>query len=94
MIKHIVCFKLKEGESPLKAKEVLLSMTGNVPTAKNIQVFIDELKSPRSYDVLLEVILDDFNALAVYQQDDYHCNVVKKYMHAVCASSVAMDFTL
>ena len=94
MIKHIVCFKLKEGESPIKAKEVLLSMTGNVPTAKNIQVFIDELHSNRSYDVMLEVILDDFDALQVYQQDDYHCNVVKKQMHAVCASSIALDFTL
>lgn len=94
MIKHIVCFKLKEGESPLKAKEVLLSMTGNVPTAKNIVVSIDELHSARSFDVMLEVILDDFKALEEYQVDAYHVEVVKKHMHAVTEKSIAMDFTL
>ena len=94
MIKHVVCFKLNEGESPLKSKEVLLSMIGNVPTAKSIQVRINELKSPRNYDVMLEVILDDFAALDVYQQDEYHCSVVKKYLQAVTEKSIAMDFTL
>ena len=45
MIKHVVCFKLKDGESPEKAKEVLLSMQGNVPMLKGIEVGVDELKS-------------------------------------------------
>ena len=94
MIKHVVCFKLKEGESPLKAKEVLLSMIGNVPTAKCITVGIDELKSSRSFDVMLEVILEDFTALKEYQEDAYHCNVVKKHMNAVTEKSIALDFTL
>ena len=40
MIKHVVCFKLNEGESPEKAKEVLLSMKGNVPMLKDIEVGI------------------------------------------------------
>lgn len=94
MIKHVVCFKLKEGESTQKAKEVLLSMIGNVPTAKGITVGVDELKSSRSFDVMLEVILEDFNALNEYQTDPYHCNVVKKHMHAVTEKSIALDFTL
>ena len=38
MIKHIVCFKLNDGESPEKAKEVLLGMKGNVPMLKEIDV--------------------------------------------------------
>ncbi|MCQ2399373.1 MAG: Dabb family protein [Clostridia bacterium] len=93
MVKHIVCFKLNEGESPLKAKEVLLSMVGNVPTAKKIEVFLDELHSGRSYDVMLQVTVDSFDALNEYQNDPYHCGVVKKHMHAVAVSSIAMDFT-
>ena len=94
MIKHIVCFKLKEGEDKQKAKDVLLSMIGNVPTAKGISVHVDELKSPRSFDVILEVILEDFKALEEYQVDPYHCDVVKKHMHAVTEKSIALDFTL
>lgn len=94
MIKHIVCFKLKDGESAQKAKEVLLSMTGKVPTAKAISVGVDELHSARSFDIILEVLLDDFKALEEYQVDPYHCEVVKKHMHAVAEKSIALDFSL
>ncbi|MDY6367830.1 MAG: Dabb family protein [Clostridia bacterium] len=94
MIKHVVCFKLKEGESKEKAKEVLLSMKGNVPTIRSIEVGIDELHSARSYDIILEVLLDDFDALKEYQADEYHCSVVKKHMHAVRESSISIDFKL
>lgn len=94
MIKHVVCFKLNEGESPEKAKEVLLSMQGNVPMLRGIEVGIDELHSARSYDVILLVVLDDLDALSAYQVDEYHVNVVKKHMHAVTKSSVSIDFEI
>ena len=92
MIKHIVCFKLNDGESPEKAKEVLLSMKGNVPMLKEIEVGVDCLHSARSYDVYLSVVLVDMKTLEEYQKDEYHCNVVKKHMHAVTKSSVSIDF--
>ena len=94
MIKHIVCFKLNEGESPEKAKEVLLSMKGNVPMLKGIEVGVDLLHSARSYDVILAVSLDDMTALEDYQKDAYHCDVVKKHMHAVTEKSVAIEFEI
>ena len=94
MIKHVVCFKLNDGESPLVAKQVLLSMNGNVPMLRGIEVGIDELRSPRSYDVMLTVLLDDMQALADYQVDGYHVGVVKKHMHAVTKTSVSMDYTI
>lgn len=92
MIKHIVCFKLKQGESAEKAKEVLLSMQGNVPMIKGIEVGVDKLHSERSFDVVLTVLLDDMDALESYQKDPYHCSVVKTHMHAVREKSVAIDY--
>ena len=70
MIKHIVCFKLKDNsvENCEKAKEVLLSMKGNVPLIRDIAVGVDFLHSERSYDVILEVVLDDAKALEDYQK--------------------------
>lgn len=96
MIKHIVCFKLAEPseEACLRAKEVLLSMIGNVPTIRAIEVGCDILHSPRSYDIYLAVTVDDRAALDEYQNDKYHCGVVKTHMHAVTASSVAVDFEI
>ena len=94
MIKHIVCFKLKEGESPEKAKEVLLSMKGNVPMLIDIEVGLDLLHSARSYDVILQVTIKDMKTLEEYQQDAYHVSVVKKHMHAVVEKSVAIDYDI
>ncbi len=94
MLKHVVCFKLNEGESPEKAKEVLLSMQGNVPMLRGIEVGIDELRSPRSYDVMLTVLLDGFDVLNAYQNDGYHVSVVKKHMHAVSQTSVSIDYVI
>ena len=92
MIKHVICFKLKQGESVQKAKDVLLSMEGNVPMLRGIEVGVDVLHSARSYDLILNVLLDDMDALAAYQKDAYHCDVVKTHMHAVVESSVAVDY--
>ena len=94
MIKHIVCFKLKDNsyEKCLEAKEVLLSMKGNVSLLVDIKVGIDFLHSERSYDIILETVFNTKEDLAAYQVDKYHCEVVKKYMHAVREASIAIDY--
>ena len=96
MFRHIVCFKLADStpEKCAKAREVLLSMRQNVPLAKHIEVYVDELHSARSFDVMLQVDLASFADLDAYQNDPYHCDVVKKHMHAVAERSIAMDFEL
>ena len=94
MIKHIVCFKLKNGEDVNKAKEVLLSMKGNIPLIRDIEVGVNILPSERSYDLILSVVLDDMKALEDYQNDPYHVNVVKTHMHKVRSASVAVDFEI
>ena len=94
MIKHIVCFKLKDNsyEKCLEAKEVLLSMKGNVSLLVDINVGIDFLHSERSYDIILETVFNTKEDLQLYQVDKYHCEIVKKYMHAVRESSIAIDY--
>ena len=94
MVKHIVCFKLKDNseENCKKAQEVLLSMKDNVELLRDIQVGVDFLHSERSCDVVLEGVVDDRAALEAYQNHPYHVNVVKKHMHAVRESSVSADY--
>lgn len=94
MIKHIVCFKLTDNseEKKKEAAERLLSMKGNVDLIKEIEVGTDFLGSERSFDVILQVVLDDEKALDLYQKDEYHCNYVKTYMHSVEERSVAIDY--
>ena len=96
MIKHIVCFKLSDN-SPAevqKAANILRSMEGKVPQIRDIEVGCDFLHSPRSFDIILQVVLDDAEALNDYQNDPYHCEVVKTHMHTVAERSVALDYNL
>ena len=94
MIKHIVCFKMKEGGSVEEARQMLLSMRGREETALAVEVGVDALHSPRSYDLVLIVTLADFAALERYQTAGYHAKTVKPYMHTVTdtAKSVSVDF--
>lgn len=94
MVKHIVCFKLSDpsDEGKKKARDILLSMVGNVPTIRQIEVGCDFLGSARSFDIVLQVLLDDKNALEEYQNDAYHCNVVKTYMRANTTATVTIDY--
>ncbi|HIU68475.1 MAG: Dabb family protein [Clostridiales bacterium] len=96
MIRHIVCFKLKDNSEEVcqKTKEILLSMKGRVPQVLDIEVGADFLHSPRSYDIILQVKLQDRDALDAYQNDPYHCGVVKKHMHAVQSASISVDYML
>lgn len=94
MIKHVVCFKIKEEYKNRieEAKKTLLSMKGMVSTVLDINVGIDLLHSERSYDIILEVILESMEHLEIYQKDLYHCTVVKPLMHEIRCASVAVDF--
>ena len=96
MIKHIVCFKLKEPtpENCNKAAEILLSMRDNIDYIKEIEVGKDFLHSPRSFDIFLSVVLENAEMLDVYQADKYHCDVVKTHMNAVTEKSVCLDFEI
>ncbi len=96
MMRHIVCFKLQDPseENCRQAREILLSMKENVPLVRDISVGVDFLHSARSYDIILQVTLDGREDLEPYQNDPYHVNVVKKHMHQVAASSIAVDYDL
>lgn len=94
MMKHVVCFKLKDRTQAPRAREVLLSMEGRVEQIRSIQVGLDFLASPRSYDVILEVVLENREALESYQNHPYHVDVVKEHMHRVAETSVSIDYEL
>jgi len=96
MIKHVVCFKLKDNSEVVceKTKDVLLSMKTNVKYVKDIEVGIDFLHSPRSYDIHLTVLLENKEALDLYQDDPYHADVVKQYMNGVSETSITVDYEM
>ena len=96
MIKHIVCFKIKDEYKNrlLEAKEKMLRMKQEIPYLADVEVGLDFLHSARSYDLYLSVILQNKEDLDRYQNDPYHCSVVKTLMHEIREASIAVDFEM
>ena len=94
MMKHVVCFKLKEPNEQLlnETKDLLLTMKGSIPEVVDVNVGLDFLHSERSFDILLEVTLNSKDDLDVYQFSDYYVNVILKHMKAIIEKSIAVDY--
>jgi hypothetical protein len=95
MVKHVLFVKLKENtpENCQKLKELFLSMKDEIDFIRDIAVGIDYLHSERSYDVVLELVVDSPEALEAYQVHPYHANVVKPYVLSVKdGSNHAVDY--
>jgi len=93
MFRHVVCFKLRAEEKGRagEAREKLLSLKA-IPEVKNIEVGLDSLKSPRSYDIILIVDFDSMDDYRVYDTHELH-QPVRKFMHSIVEMSVAVDYT-
>jgi len=91
MVKHIVLFKLKDQVDRPKALEALNSMKGKIEGLLDLETGEDFLASERSYDIALITTHTDRVALEFYQAHPVH-QPVKKIMHAIRESSVAVDY--
>ena len=94
MIKHVLFVKLKD-YTPQNAealRDKFLTMRGNVPSAIEVNAYVDFLRSERSFDVILEVTLESREALEEYQRDEFHCNEIKTYVQSIRSASAAVDY--
>lgn len=94
MIKHIVCYKVKNEylDKLSEAKSLFLSMQDQIDEIITIEVGFNVVKSDRSYDMVLIITFDNLLGLGLYQKHPYHVNVVKPFIHMIKESSVSVDF--
>ena len=91
MVKHIVLFKLKEQKDRQRAIEAISGMKGKIEGLLDLEVGADFLNSERSFDIALICTLKGREALDAYQSHPVH-QPVKKLMHEIRESSVAVDY--
>ena len=96
MIKHIVCYKLKDPsiEGKQKVKENFMKMKEEINLFIDLQVGLDFLQSERSYDVVLEITFKNLETMNEYQKHPYHVNVVKPFMKEARIASVSVDYEI
>jgi len=98
MIKHIVCFKLKESaegaskaENARKTKELLEGLAKKVPGVQRLEVGINFVEDPAAYDIALYTEFASREALAAYAQHPEHQKVVQ-FIGKVRESRVVVDY--
>ncbi|MCI5774751.1 MAG: Dabb family protein [Erysipelotrichaceae bacterium] len=91
-MKHIVLFKLVERtcENQDKLSEILNSMKDKIDFVNDLQVHKDFLGSDRSYDVMLEVTLEDHD-LERYANDPYHVACKQRFAPMI-TNSITIDY--
>jgi len=94
MITHLVCYKLLEPslENMIAAKDKLLSMEGKIPQLRYLEVGIDKLRTPRSFDFSLITRFDSWEDYETYQAHLYHQTEVIPFIRALVEKSVAVDY--
>ena len=92
MFRHVVCFRLRseEKDKATEAKQRLESLMV-IDEVRNIEVGLDSLRSPRSYDIILIADFDNIDDYKVYDAHELH-QPVRKFMHSIVESSVAVDY--
>lgn len=98
MIKHIVCWQLKDeanakskAENALLIKEKLEALSGKIDGLLSIQVGINIPEYPSNYDVVLYSELESKEALEQYQNHPLH-QAVLPFVREVVSSRVAVDY--
>jgi hypothetical protein len=94
MFTHIVFFKLENPseENIQRVKEILVSMEGNIPMLRALEVGVDVVHSQRSYDVALITRFDSKEKMDEYQVHPYHVNEVLKNLRPMLKASAAVDY--
>jgi hypothetical protein len=98
MIKHIVCFKLKDfaegaskAENARKIKQQLDSLAATLPGVERLEVGINIVADPMAYDIALYTEFPNQAALDAYQKHPEHQKVVQ-FIGKVREQRVVVDY--
>ena len=94
MIKHVVCYKLKDNSEENKQrviKRMMMGMKDRIPGLLSIEMGSDFMGSERSYDWVLIETFATRRDMDGYLAHPAHQNV-RRFMKEVRTDSVAVDF--
>lgn len=92
MVRHIVCWKLKDDNkqnNALLIKQKLENLVGKIDEIKDLRVGINE--NGGDYDVVLETTFESMDALKTYDGHPLH-QEVRGFVRSVVENRVAIDY--
>lgn len=98
MIHHVILWQLKdeikEGEKAQVAADIkqnLEALVGVVPGLVSLKIVADPMPSSNA-DVMLDSVLENEEALKVYQTHEEHVKVADKYVRPFTKVRMCMDY--
>lgn len=94
MFHHVVLFKLKDNSerNVQKARTLLLSMEGNIPVLKELEVGINILPSDRNYDLYIKASFLNEEDYHTYQSHPHHVERVLYFLKPMLEDSKTCDY--
>jgi len=92
MFKHIVMIKFQDREDAKKIKALLIELKSKISVLRELEVGLDEVHSPRSYDLVLTTVFDHKEDYLIYDQHADH-QPVKERIQALSQAVCAVDYT-
>lgn len=92
MIRHLVMYKLTDKSNDEKLVEMFGTMKAKIDILKEVSANIDYLKEDRSFDVVLDVVVESKEDLVLYKNHPYHAEIVKPFVHSIVEKSVCVDY--
>lgn len=93
MIKHIVMYRLKDRtrQNADALCEKFMSMQGKIEVLRHIEAGADEVRSDRSFDVVLVCRFDSMEDMEIYKTHPVHLPVMA-YVREAVEKSHSVDF--
>lgn len=93
MISHIVMLKLKDKAQAEEIKSRLEALPAQIPEIKSYEVGVDEINSPRSFDLALYSKFDSYDTLKIYNEHPAHVEVLG-FIRQHAETVYAVDYTV
>jgi hypothetical protein len=93
VIKHIVFFKNENSTKIAQLKDMLSKLKGEIEFIVELEVGVDFVRSPRSFDLALTVLLPDATHLDLYANHPKHLPIVE-WVKANGFESKAVDYEI
>lgn len=90
---HIVFFNFKRLTDRAEAKRRLEGLVNTVPSLRTVEVGLDEVRSDRSWDMVLITRFDDRAGYEAYAVDSTHLEVVS-WLKSVIRASATVDYAV
>jgi len=92
VFRHVASFKLKDDEKDMiqEIKRRILELKA-IPQVRSIEMGIDEIKSPRSFDFAIIVDFDSYEDYMVYDTHELHVPA-KEFILPKVSGAAAVDY--